>query len=78
VIISLKRKYCIDRPVIRTPYAARTGNSHGPTKDKRPSLQPNKRHPAGAKVFMTTPQRQRRREMFVDGWTGKRRMGDAS
>lgn len=71
--IELKRKYLIKRSITSQPYSPRTGNSHGPQKDKLPARQPCKRASAGAKTFVPTPLRNMRlMTLVVDGLTGKR------
>lgn len=74
--IELKRKYTWfgDRAPTKTMYSPRTGNSHGPTKDKILALVPCRRAAAGAKTFTPPPLRNMRQMvLLVDGLTGKRR-----
>lgn len=72
--IELKRKYRTNKAMKNQPYSPRTGNSHGPARDKLPALQPCGRAAAGAKVFVPGPLiNMRAMIMLVDGLTGKRR-----
>lgn len=72
----LRLKYRSDRPTQGYPAKPRTGNSAGPTKDKRPVRQPCKRATAGAKNFGSERREPRRRVLVVDGLTGKAHMED--
>lgn len=84
--IELKAKYLSDRPMQGYAAKPRTGNSHGPTKDKMPAHQPCKRATAGAKTFVATvghetllpsgKQNHRARVLVVNGLTGAKRMED--
>lgn len=84
--IELRSKYRTLRPIMGYPAKARTGNSHGPTKDKMPAHVPCKRATAGAKVFVATvgseglnargKQNHRQRVLVVNGLTGAKRMED--
>lgn len=84
--IELKAKYRTSRPTQGYPAKPRTGNSHGPTKDKMPAHQPCKRATAGAKTFVATVgnetlnarglQNHRARVLVVNGLTGQHRMED--
>lgn len=74
--IELKAKYRTSRPTQGYPAKPRTGNSHGPTKDKMPASVPCKRATAGAKTFGTEKHEARKRVMLVNALTGQRRMED--
>lgn len=84
--IELKAKYLSSRPIQGYAAKPRTGNSHGPTKDKRPAHQPCKRATAGAKTFVATVghetlnarglQNHRARVLVINGFTGAGRMED--
>lgn len=84
--IQLRAKYRTLRPIQGFPAKARTGNSHGPTKDKMPANVPCKRALAGAKSFVATVGKEglpaqgkknhRQRVMVVNALTGARRMED--
>lgn len=76
--IELKAKYLSSRPIQGYAAKPRTGNSHGPTKDKRPAHQPCKRATAGAKTFVATVGHEtlNARVLVVNGLTGQHRMED--
>lgn len=74
---NLRGKYTTDRPIQGFPAKARTGNSHGPTRDKVPAKVPCKRAPCG-KTFTPDKHVHRAMVMRVNGLTGHARMEPAS